>query len=38
MYEFQAVASGTVSVRGDLSWQSRVFFSPSNIAEQSQPA
>jgi outer membrane receptor for ferric coprogen and ferric-rhodotorulic acid len=27
-----------VSVRGDVSWQSRVFFSPLNDAVQSQPA
>jgi iron complex outermembrane receptor protein len=38
IYEFQPAAIGTVSVRGDISWQSRVFFSPYNTAVQSQPA
>lgn len=38
IYEFQPAAIGTVSVRGDVSWQSRVFFSPSNTAVQSQAA
>ncbi len=30
VYEFQPAAIGRVSVRGDVSWQSRVFFSPFN--------
>ena len=38
IYEFQPAAMGTVSLRGDVSWQSRVFFSPFNTAVQSQPA
>jgi iron complex outermembrane receptor protein len=38
LYEFRPAAIGTVAVRGDVSWQSRVFFSPSNTALQSQPA
>ena len=36
--EFQPAAIGTVSVRGDVSWQSRVFFSPFNEAVHSQSA
>jgi iron complex outermembrane recepter protein len=36
IYGFQPAAIGTVSMRGDVSWQSRVFFSPSNVAVQSQ--
>ena len=36
--EFQPIPSGTVSVRGDVSWKGRVFFSPSNMVVQSQPA
>jgi iron complex outermembrane receptor protein len=38
IYEFQPAAIGKVSVRGDVSWQSRVFFSPFNDAVQSQAA
>jgi iron complex outermembrane recepter protein len=38
IYEFQPAGVGTVSLRGDLSRQSRVFFVPSNAAVQSQPA
>jgi iron complex outermembrane receptor protein len=38
IYEFQPAGIGTVSLRGDVSWQRRVFFSPSNDALQSQPA
>jgi iron complex outermembrane receptor protein len=38
IYECQPADIGTVSVRGDVSWQSRVFFSPFNTAVQSQPA
>jgi iron complex outermembrane recepter protein len=38
IYEFQPARVGTVSIRGDLSRQSRVFFLPSNAAVQSQPA
>jgi iron complex outermembrane recepter protein len=38
IYEFQPTAIGTVSLRGDLSWQSRVFFTPFNDAVQSQPS
>jgi len=38
IYEFKPVAIGTVSVRSDVSWQSRVFFTPGNDAVQSQHA
>jgi iron complex outermembrane receptor protein len=38
IYEFKPGAIGTVSVRSDVSWQSRVFFTPGNDAVQSQPA
>jgi iron complex outermembrane receptor protein len=37
-YELAAGRTGTASVRGDVSWQSRVFFSPFNDAIESQPA
>ena len=38
IYEVQPSTSGTMSVRADATWQSRVFFSPSNTAQQSQAA
>jgi iron complex outermembrane receptor protein len=38
IYEFQPAAVGKVFLRGDVSWQSRVFFSPFNTAVQSQSA
>jgi iron complex outermembrane receptor protein len=38
IYEFQPAAIGNVSVRGDVSWQSRVFFTPYNTPVHSQPA
>ena len=38
IYEFKPGPIGTVSVRGDVSWQSRAFFTPGNDALQSQPA
>ena len=38
IYEFQPGAIGKVSVRGDVSGQSRVFFTPYNTPVQSQPA
>ncbi len=38
IYDFQTGAAGSVSLRGDVSWQSRVFFSPFNTALESQPA
>ncbi len=38
VYEFKPLGVGTASLRGDVSWQSRVFFSPSNTAVQSQAA
>ena len=38
LYAFRPASAGTVSVRGDVSWQSRVFFTPLNEAVQSQPA
>jgi iron complex outermembrane receptor protein len=38
IYEFQPAGIGTLSLRGDVSWQGRVFFSPFNDAVQAQPA
>ena len=38
IYEIQPAAIGNVSVRGDVSWQSRVFFTPYNTPVHSQPA
>jgi iron complex outermembrane recepter protein len=38
IYAFQPAAIGIVSVRGDVTWQSRVFFSPFNTPVESQPA
>ena len=37
-YELAAGSTGTASVRGDVSWQSRVFFTPFNDAIESQRA
>jgi iron complex outermembrane receptor protein len=36
VYEFAAWQRGTVRLRGDVSWQSRVFFTPSNDAIETQ--
>ena len=38
VYEFAAGRKGTTSVRGDLSWQSQVFFTPVNDAIETQRA
>jgi iron complex outermembrane receptor protein len=38
MYELTAGGAGTVSLRGDVSWQSRVFFTPFNDAIETQEA
>jgi iron complex outermembrane receptor protein len=38
VYEFGTGQAGTVSVRGDASWQSRVFFTPFNDAIETQRA
>ena len=38
VYEFAAGRKGTASVRGDLSWQSQVFFTPVNDAIETQRA
>jgi iron complex outermembrane recepter protein len=38
VYEFATGRAGTASVRGDVSWQSRVFFTPSNDAIETQRA
>ena len=38
VYEFATGGAGTVSVRGDLSWQSRVFYTPFNDAIETQKA
>jgi iron complex outermembrane receptor protein len=38
VYALPARAAGTVSMRGDVSWQSRVFFTPFNDAIDSQQA
>jgi iron complex outermembrane receptor protein len=38
IYELPAGEAGTVSLRGDVSWQSRVFFTPFNDAIESQEA
>jgi iron complex outermembrane receptor protein len=38
VYEFATGRSGTASVRGDVSWQSRVFFTPVNDAIETQHA
>lgn len=38
LYDFAAGRSGTVSLRGDLSWQSRVFFTAFNDAIETQKA
>jgi iron complex outermembrane receptor protein len=37
-YELAAGSAGTVTLRGDVSWQSRVFFTPFNNAIDSQEA
>ena len=36
VYDFATGSAGTASVRGDLSWQSRVFFTPVNDAIETQ--
>ena len=38
VYEFATGRAGTASVRGDMSWQSRVFFTPVNDAIETQRA
>ena len=38
VYEFATGRAGTASVRGDVSWQSRVFFTPVNDAIETQRA
>ena len=38
VYEFATGRAGTASVRGDLSWQSQVFFTPVNDAIETQRA
>jgi len=38
VYEFATGRTGTVSVRGDVSWQSRVYFTPVNDAIETQRA
>ncbi len=38
VYEFPAGRKGTASVRGDLAWQSQVFFTPVNDAIETQRA
>ena len=38
VYEFATGGAGTASVRGDVSWQSRVFFTPVNDAIETQRA
>ena len=38
IYELAAGAAATVSLRGDVSWQNRVFFTPFNDAIESQEA
>lgn len=38
VYEFTTLRKGTASVRGDVSWQSRVFFTPVNDAIETQAA
>jgi len=38
IYEAQIARGGRLTVRGDVSWQSRVFFTPFNLAIHSQPA
>ena len=38
VYEFAIGRAGTASVRGDVSWQSRVFFTPFNDAIETQKA
>ena len=38
VYEFATGRRGTVRLRGDVSWQSRVFFTPFNNAIETQPA
>jgi iron complex outermembrane receptor protein len=38
VYEFAAGRKGTASVRGDLAWQSQVFFTPVNDAIETQRA
>jgi iron complex outermembrane receptor protein len=38
LYEFAARSAGTVSVRGDLTWQSRVFYTAFNDAFETQAA
>jgi len=37
VYAFAAGRSGTATLRGDVSWQSRVFFTPFNDAVETQP-
>jgi outer membrane receptor protein involved in Fe transport len=38
VYEFSTTRAGMAFVRGDLSWQSRVFFTPFNDAIETQKA
>ena len=38
VYEFATGRVGTASLRGDVSWQSRVFFTPFNTSIETQPA
>jgi iron complex outermembrane receptor protein len=38
IYEVQIARGGRLTVRGDVSWQSRVFFTPLNLTVHSQPA
>jgi iron complex outermembrane receptor protein len=38
VYEFAAGGAGTASIRGDVSWQSPVFFTPANDAIETQHA
>jgi iron complex outermembrane receptor protein len=37
-YQFATGRVGTASLRGDVSWQSRVFFTPFNTSIETQPA
>ena len=38
VYEFATGRAGTASLRSDVSWQSRVFFTPFNTSIETQPA
>ena len=38
VYEFATGRAGTASLRGDVSWQSRAFFTPFNTSIETQPA